>query len=940
MLMDNPDSPLVLTKLRVPAARPNSILRARLVERLTPQIGTRLILVCAPAGYGKTTLLTAWGQSLLHKGIVVSWVALEASDDSPVAFGGYLLASLMQALGPLPGLVHAAQLLRSTPEMDLQRALPLVINAIAACERTCVLVLDDYHLIGAPAVHSALAYLVERLPENMHVAIGSRSNPPLPLARLRARGQLLELRGGDLRFTEDEARQFLNEVMRLELSAQGIAALAARTEGWIAGLQLAALSLSGKADRFSKAGTEDYLTAFTGSHRYLVEYLLEEVFLQQPPEVQVFLLSTSILERLCGSLCDSILSHAGAKHSGSDTILAALERANLFVVALDDQGCWYRYHHLFRDFLQTRLSKTQPERVAALHHLASEWYAVRNYLNEAVEHALKAARYSGDWSYAAGLVERHSYTMMAHSEIATIYAWCAAFPEELITTRPQLCILQAWTLVLGLRRQNRDKAIERLRQAEEIAALVEDRQQAGFLLDQIPEVRGYLALLPNPAADARGQLALAVSRLAAHVEQDAGRFNTLLNISYTYLALQETQQAAESLEAARACALSGQVYFGMAEATFRALRLWQAQGQLRRAEELYAQVRAEIASLLPHPEQELPGIGALEIALGCVHLEQDRLEEAERELLHGLELIGWAMNPYYLLAACLSLFRLRQIQGRSSEALEYLTRLEESWPDITFLTRALRLQHHLRLVPDDRARLDEAMVWSQDFIQSIGDGDFLPGMGPFGASEAYYQASLCWCQFQIKAGHPQAARAYLGHQLERAQMNGLTARLIELSLLESLAWSAEGDSKRTWQALERALEAGQRDGMPIGFVRSFDQGSDLERLLLEAERTGVGSPQARQQLKRILAVIHPVVTMGEGPSPSQVSPLAGGGQALSERELEVLHLVAQGTSNQQIAAQLFISVGTVKSHLNHILTKLDAHNRTEAVVLARASGLL
>ena len=327
-MMDILALPLILTKIRVPTPRPRIVSRARLMERLTLEAGTDLTLVCAPAGYGKSTLLAEWSQSLRQAGVAVAWYALDASDDDPIPFGAYLVASLSQALSPTAELAYLTQLLRASPELDLQQMLPSLINAIATSDRDCVLILDDYHLIGAPAIHSGLAFLLAHLPQNMHIVIGSRADPPLPLARLRARGQLLELRAADLRFTADETATFLNEVMRLDLSPQLIEALGDRTEGWIAGLQLAALSLSGRTD---KAG---FIAAFTGSHRYLVEYLLEEVVNRQSTEAQAFLQATSILDRLCGPLCDAILGEA----SGSAATLDQLEQTNLFVVALDDAG--------------------------------------------------------------------------------------------------------------------------------------------------------------------------------------------------------------------------------------------------------------------------------------------------------------------------------------------------------------------------------------------------------------------------------------------------------------------------------------------------------------------------------------------------------------------------------------------------------------------------
>ncbi|HVO71850.1 MAG TPA: AAA family ATPase, partial [Aggregatilineaceae bacterium] len=298
-MADVPVAPLILTKIRVPAPRPRIVPRARLVESLTLEMGTALVLICAPAGYGKSTLLTEWSQSLSQNDVTVAWYALDPGDNDPVLFGSYLVASLMQALGSLPELARASQLLRSSPESDWQRILPIIINALASIERDCVLILDDYHVITTPAIHTGVAFLLEHLPANLHVVIGSRSDPPLSLARLRARRQLLELRAAALRFTADETTAFLNDVMRLDLAPALIEQLKERTEGWIAGLQLAALSLAGRADK------ADFIASFTGRHRYLVEYLMEEVVSRQSEMIQAFLRTTSILDRLCGPLCDA-----------------------------------------------------------------------------------------------------------------------------------------------------------------------------------------------------------------------------------------------------------------------------------------------------------------------------------------------------------------------------------------------------------------------------------------------------------------------------------------------------------------------------------------------------------------------------------------------------------------------------------------------------------
>jgi LuxR family transcriptional regulator, maltose regulon positive regulatory protein len=946
-------SPLVLTKLRVPAVRPRMISRARLVDLLTPENGASFVLVCAPAGYGKTTLLAEWAQWLMKNGTAVAWYALDPGDDDPIPFSAYLIASFIQALGPIPELAQIAQLLQSSPEIEMQRILPIIINAIVSSDRECVLILDDYQLISSPAIHSALAYLLDHLPEDLRIAVGSRSDPPLPLARLRARGQLLEVRTAGLRFTRDETEQFLNQVMRLELSAQGIAELGERTEGWVAGLQLVALSLLGRGDK------EQVIASFTGSHRFLVEYLMEEVVNRQPEEVQSFLLSTSILERLCAPQCDAILNW-GARGQGStgdvkgavspaplhpgslaQEILEHLEHTNLFLVPLDDEQIWYRYHHLFRDFLETRLKRTQPERIHLLHRAACEWLAANNLLREAARHTFQTQ----DWEYAAAFVEQHSFTLITHGDMATIYEWCSAFPEEVMQRHPMLCLQQALALAYGSRRQNRARVGARLQQVDQLMLTMVDSQLARGLIDMAGVVRTFLAFAPDPAADPRELLALARSMLDAYPDGDAGQFSGLLLTGYAYLALHEAQAAEHAFETARPIALHERMYFGVVESTFHLARLAHSQGQLRRAAEICRQGQADIAAVLAHPERELPALGCLDIALGCVLLEQDQLDEAEGHLHHGLDLMGWGMNaapfmnPYYLMTAYISLFRLCEIQGRPAEAMKYLDRLEAVWPDMAFCTQGLRVRHALRTAPEDPDVLADASGWCQRFVSSIGNDVFLPGIGPFGAAEAYYLAYLAWAQIQIALGNPQPALEYLQRQFDRAATNGLKNRVIELSVLQALGWRAEDDRPRVWSALEHALSA----ALPEAYIHTFNIGPSLTQLLCEADLPVEADQRGifKEYIDRILAAKGMPEALGLGREGSAArSAQTPYGESLSERELEVLRLIAQGATNHEIAEQLVITVGTVKSHINHILGKLNSHNRTEAVARARGLGLL
>lgn len=928
MSLSAPESPLVLTKIRVPRLRPRMISRARLDRCLDPEAATRLVLVSAPAGYGKTTLLTEWSRTLLESGIRVAWYALDADDDDPLPFASYLVASLLEALGPGAGLDEAAKLLRSSPEIDLQKILSPIINTLIASECGTWLVLDDYHLISSPMIHSALGYLVDHLPEKARIVVGSRSDPPLALARLRARGHLAEIRASDLRFTASETGEFLSRVMRLNLAPEVIATIEARTEGWAAGLQLAALSLYGHPDAAS------LVSSLTSGNRYLIEYLMQEVVARQPAEVQSFLLRTSVLERMCGPLCDSILGES----SGGEAILRRLEQANLFVVPLDEQGIWYRYHHLFRAFLRTGLTKTEPDHEPALHRSASEWYAAHGLLREAVTHALR----SQDWNFAADIVERHGMATLMHSEISTVYEWCGAFPKEILQTRPMLCILLGWTLVLGYRRSSNTRVEELLQMAEQYAATLEDKMQGRWLAGQAAVVRTFVGNAPNPIADPREQLRLTQRALDLLPAGDPLRSTTTLMISYAHMALHDADAGHAFMEQAWQLSLAGQNYYGTVDAAFTQAQIAGKKGQLRRAADICRTSRAAIAEVLRDPDRELPAIGGLDIALGCIFLEQNRLDEAEERLLHGLDLVGWTINPYYQMTAFLALYRLREIQSRPTEALQFLDRLDGLWPDVRFVTDALRVMHSLRISALDHDTRAIAATWCQGFISSLGDEERLPGIGPSGGAEAYYVARLVWAHAQIALGKPEVALFYLEKQREMADPHGLKQRLIELGLIEALALQATRNQTRALEVLAEVLTIAE----PEGYIRSFDQGPALQTLLEQAADEGI----ARGYISRLLAAIYPAriesadrlrnagqqVAIAVDAQVVSAKP----GEYLSDRELEVLRLMARGASNQEIANQLVVTIGTVKSHINHILGKMDAHNRTEAVARARELSLL
>ena len=937
--------PLVLTKLLVPAVRQRVILRARLQDLISAEKHPGLILLSAPAGYGKTTLLSSWAKSAQSTGTAVAWYALDSLDNDPLTFGSYLAASLIQALGPITELTQITQRLRSTPDMDLTQVLPVVINAVLAANKECTLVLDDYHLITSKAIHNAIIYLLDHLPQTLHVLIGSRIDPPFPLARLRARSQLFEIRAADLRFQLDESAQFLNGMMQLDLSPQAVTALEERTEGWVAGLQLAALMLSGHADKEKIIGDKDFVTSFTEGHRYLVEYLLEEVVNRLPERHQRFLLATSILERMSAPLCEAVTCATNISGDAQDNIppdsaiLEQLEQANLFIIALDDQGYWYRYHHLFREFLFAQLKKAMPECIPQLHRSACEWLAANNFLQEAAKHAFLTR----DWEYAAAFVEQHSFTMIVHSDLATIYEWCSAFPENVMQKHPLLCMHQCWALALSFRKQYKERVEARLHQAEAAYLTLEDSTRVSELKEIAAIIRIFLAMAPDRLADPREQLKISLDMINAYPDGDPGQFSGLLTAGYAYLALHDAKNSSSALEKAGLCARSGQLFFGIVESAFNLANLVSSQGRLDRSIEICRQAQVDLAALLPEPEQALPAMGCLDVVIGCNLLEQNHLDDAESSLLRGLGLIGLGTNPNYLLMACIAMYRLRIIQNRPTEALQFLSRLETSWPDVAFLTRGLRVLHAVQNQPDAFQSRVESDAWCNEFMPA--KQPFMPGMGPFGAAEAFYRTFLIWISLKIAAGDLNEARDQIGLMLKLAEDNNLVTRVIELSLRKVELYLKADPTAENHTKAERALDCALSLASRDGFIRIFDRGPLLTHLLVE---TCPSSPH-REFIGRILAVVAaneitstglPGKTLPEGTDSTPRSPHQPFMEPLSARELDVLCLIESGATNQEIANHLVITVGTVKSHINHILRKLGVSNRTAAVAQARELGFL
>jgi LuxR family maltose regulon positive regulatory protein len=968
---------LLATKLYIPPIRPELVSRPRLIEQLKAGLPTRggfsrtrdafsraLTLISAPAGFGKTTLVSEWVHKVGAHGDApphVAWLSLDQDDNDPARFLAYLIAALRTPAASTAKGTQASigegmlSALQSPQPPPAEAVLTSLINAIAALSNSIILVLDDYHTVKSSPVDNALAFLLERLPPQMHLVIATREDPHLPLARLRARGQLTEVRASDLRFTPSEATQFLNQAMGLNLSTEDIAMLERRTEGWIAGLQLAALSMQGQED------TTNLIESFTGSHRYVLDYLVEDVLERQPEGVQSFLLQTAILNRLTGSLCDAVrfgdADPPGTPdgdvllrgRSGSEApcrsqeILEYLDQSNLFVVPLDTRRQWYRYHHLFGELLRQRLLRILPGRIPELHRHASAWYEAEGYIREAVQHALAEADAApGAWSTAVSLIERHGLPMLYRSEVKIVLEWFQALPDHLTCAHPTLCVTHAWAMAVTEPVDYHDEVERRLVQAEEgLADLQEDPDRRAWVTGHVASVRAYL--LQSTAQRAGDPQALiALSRRAQELLPDSEigvRSLHALNIGYAYLTTGDGEAAYAAFDEAVRTGQAGGNYYVVVYAIYNQALIARHRAQLHQAMSILQQGISTFGALLEQPAQMLPAIGCLDVGLGCVLRQQDRRAEAEHALRRGLDLLRWTGDYEVQAEGYATLAKLRQAQGDAAGALASMAQMEQAWPAGAFYTEALRVGLQLDRLAEGKDVLAAALRWAQARVPDLDETD-VPGINPWG--QAQHVVYLTWARVQIARARLEAAGRkgpilkpvldYLQRRLDEAEARELAGRAIELTVLQSLALQVGGDTTCALDTLERALTLAE----PEGFIRIFvDEGPPMARLLYEAAARGIAPKYAQ----RLLAAF-PVPEMEQEGSPDKQAPESDLIVPLSERELEVLQLIAEGLTNPEIASRLFLSLHTVKTHTRNIYGKLGVRNRTQAVSRARALGIL
>jgi LuxR family maltose regulon positive regulatory protein len=909
---------LLATKLHLPRPRPGFVPRPRLVSRLDEGLARGLVLVCAPAGYGKTAALADWAR---RSGWPVAWLSLDAGDDDPVRFWRHVVA----AVGPArPGVAERVlPLFGSPPPSSFDGPVTALINELAAQpgDGEAVLILDDYHLIDAEPVHESLLLLLEHLPPGLQVVLASRSDPPLPLGRLRARGQLAELRAAELRFTADEAAALLQQVAEGTsgaLSGADVAALTARTEGWAAGLQLAGLSLRGQVD---KAG---FVAAFSGSHRYVLDYLAGDVLERLDGQMRDFLLETSLLERLSGELCDAVTGR-----TGSQALLERVERAGLFLVPLDEVRGWWRYHHLFAGLLRTRLQQERPARAVALHRAAAAWHQEHDLADDAVRHALAA----GDAVWAARLIEQHFDATYHRGQRATIHRWLAALPADLVHARPRLQLAQAWMAVVGGHVEAAGVALEVAQRASAQAAEEPFEPSAGRATSLLANTRAAITIAQGWLAWLRGD-ADGTTALASQARGELTNGDWLLNsICQLELALADRLRGRlDDAERGFTASLAGWRAAGERGSAISVCdllgRVHLARGRLDVALGTF-QLALEIATEPGQPA--LPAAGIAYAGMAEVEYQRDELEAALRHVTEGISRLRPVNHTAPMATGLARLSWIQQATGDAAGALEAIGEAERVAPSpaVTGLVNPVPAQRAGLLLA--QGNVAAAIRWAQQHGLSPEDEPSYP----------HEQEYLVLARVLLAQDRPGEALALLDRLLGQAAAQDRTGSVIEIQALRALALAAGGDEPAAVRTLAEALTL----ACPQGYVRVFaDEGPPMRALLrriFAAHRAG--QPPVRgipfRHLARLLQAFDgkPAVP-GSGAdaatrAPGLIDPLTG-------RELQVLAMLAAGTPNQAIAKELFVTVFTVKKHVSHILGKLGAANRTEAVARARELGLI
>lgn len=902
------DTPLLTTKLYIPPPRPHGVLRPRLMQRLNAGLAGKVSLISAPAGFGKTTLISTWLSKCERP---AAWVSLEDADNDLIRFLTYLAAAL-QTISPKFGTGVLSALQAAQP---IEAVLTVFLNEITAIPTPFILVLDDYHVIDTRAIDDALTFLLEHLPPHGHVVIATREDPQLPLARLRVRNQLSELRVTDLRFTPGEAAEFLTQAMGLSLSAGDIERLGTRTEGWIAGLHLAALAL--QAHRPSD--TAQFIRAFTGSHRFVLDYLVEEVLQQQTEERQQFLLYTSVLDRLYGPLCDAVLLRPTG--TGQHT-LHALEHANLFLIPLDDERNWYRYHHLFAEVLHTRLVKTHPNQAAELHRRASAWYEQHGLLPDAIRHALIAE----DFERAAALVERVWPTIRRSRQEAAFLRWIQALPDNLFRLRPVLSTVYAWALLDAGKldaAESRLQDAERLLNAPSSDLIVIDEAQFRSLPASIANARAYRAQAVNDVPATITYARLALDLLPEDDDYERGTTSALLGLAYWATGALEAAYHAFS-EGLTHLQRGGGILIRIGGTVILA-HIKVGQGRLYEAAKLYEQA---LVLGLSNGDTPLKGTAELYLGLSDIYRQQGDLTAARQFFSTGETLRDAASLPGYDHLWCSVDAQLRQAEGDWETVFELLQEAERRYyrSPIPNVRPISALKTRLLLVA---GRLSEALAWVREHNLSAEDDlNYLREYEHL----TFVRVLLAQYRHEGETQMLYDAIRLLTRLLHAAETQGRTGSMAEILMLQALAFDAQGDFAAARPPFARALALTEREHDVRLFV---DEGLPVMPLLQDAAAHGLFPDYTR----RLFSAFARVDIREHAPTRPPLAPNALI-EPLSERELDLLRLLKTELSGPEIARELGVALSTVRTHTKSIYGKLAVGNRRAAVHRAETLGLL
>lgn len=882
---------LLKTKLYMPPLRSKIVSRSRLLERLKAGLNLKLTLVVAPPGYGKTTLLC---EGLLGSRMPVAWLTLDEDDNDPTRFWLYVISAL-QTVRADTG-ISALKQLQSQRAPSIKFIITNVINEIGRMDEEFYLVLDDFHLIKTGSIHSDLAFLLDHIPPQIHLVIASRSDPALPLARLRGSGQLSEFGAGDLHFTIEEATAFLNQVMGLGLSDKDIAALESHTEGWIAGLQMAAVSMQGRKD------IPAFIASFSGSSRHIMDYLTEEVLRKQEAGNLSFLLETAILDSLTASLCNAVTGRGDGQK-----MLEQLESANLFLVPLDDEHKWYRYHHLFADLLRNRLLQSQQTPVAGLYLRASKWFEREGLISEAIHYAFAAQ----DFDRAASLIEGTAKAAMFVGRVSTLLEWLEELPREFFSKWPRLGIYHAWATYLS---GNFDLAEKMLFNTRKILQAMPYSSDNSALLGELATL---IAMIAAQRCDLTTATREAGEALAYLPESEViSRARATMALGYANEFSGNTEDSIRLLEKAKEMALKGGNDFLAASVAGNLAVALIRLGRLTQAARLYQQI-IDIGG--KQETLQFPPAGIGYIGLAEISLQRNDLEAVARYIDKGMKLSQLLGVSYYQVTAHYVQARLKLAMGDRGGALNQLYQMEQIYPGEDLSILAFRMgeyQVRLRLLLKD---LETALDWAESLPDIIRDKIKIP------PPVRHEIQQILLAKVYLALGKHEEAIEVCDKVNASVGATGRVASLIETGLIKSLALKAQGKVSPALNLLERTLSLAE----PEGYIRIFiDEGEPMRRLLQESASRGIQP----EYVTRLLAAFKEAV------SQLPFSPLLP--EQLSKREIEVLRLIESGMSNRRIAEELVISGSTIKTHINNLYSKLGVQSRTQAIVRARNLNLL